>query len=249
MKEYYVYAILDPRWVGVWEFGDIKFGYKPFYIGKGKGDRSKQHFFPSSLKSNTIKNNIIKTIIKETCAKPKLVKVKGGLSETEAFELECELIRHFGRLDENNGILANHTNGGEGHSGYHQPKLTHRKVIYQYDLSGDFIKKWGYLNEVENDLGLLSGNISTAVKRGGTAYGYIWSYEYSGTTIDGTIKYQMPNKFTNIKQLDKTGKLLKTFDSALDIEKELELRDGARNKIYECINGQLKTAYGYKWEI
>jgi len=30
---------------------------------------------------------------------------------------------------------------------------------------------------------------------------------------------------------------------------ELGLRNGARNKIYECINGTLKTAYGYKWEI
>jgi len=115
-------------------------------------------------------------------------------------------------------------------------------------LSGTFIKKWDYISQVDK-LGFNSGNISTAIKRGGTSNGYVWSYEYSGTTIDEIIKYQMPIKFSEIKQISKGGEVLKTFNSALEIEKELGLRDGARNKIYECINGQLKTAYGYKWEI
>lgn len=60
----------------------------------------------------------------------------------------------------------------------------------------------------------------------------------------------MPNKYTNIRQLDKqTGELIGIFDNALDIEEKLDLRSGARNKIYECIKGKLKTAYGFKWEI
>lgn len=38
-------------------------------------------------------------------------------------------------------------------------------------------------------------------------------------------------------------------DALGDRMKELKLRSGARNKIYECINNKIKTAYGYKWEI
>ena len=64
------------------------------------------------------------------------------------------------------------------------------------------------------------------------------------------IKNQMKITYKNIKQIDKkTGELINVFENALEIEEKLKLRKGARNKIYECLNGKLKTAYGYKWKI
>ena len=35
-KKYYVYAYLDPRENGEYNFGNYSFKNKPFYIGKGK---------------------------------------------------------------------------------------------------------------------------------------------------------------------------------------------------------------------
>lgn len=35
----------------------------------------------------------------------------------------------------------------------------------------------------------------------------------------------------------------------IEAENELKLRKGARNKIYECLSGKLKTAYNYKWSL
>lgn len=60
----------------------------------------------------------------------------------------------------------------------------------------------------------------------------------------------MPIKYTNIKQINKeSGELIKIFENATEIEKELNLKIGSRNRIIDCINKKVKTAYGYKWEI
>lgn len=172
------------------------------------------------------------------------------ICEDKAFEIEKDIIEHFGRLDRNEGILANHTDGGEGSGGHKSPKPQLRKKIYQYELNGKFVNEWESLFSVGEELGVRVANISTAIKRGGTAYEYIWSYDYLGKEIKDKKRYKMPNKFSDIKQIDvETGKVIKVFETALDIEKKLKLRKGARNKIYECINGRLKTAYGYKWKI
>lgn len=67
--------------------------------------------------------------------------------------------------------------------------------------------------------------------------------------IKPRIKNQMVITIKNIEQINKkTNKTIKIFETALDIENELGLRKGARNKIYECLKGKLKTAYGYKWQ-
>lgn len=248
-KEYYVYVLLDPRWSGTWNYEDFIFENKPFYIGKGKGKRIKSHLWESSLKRSCLKNSILKAILNNGYDKPISIKVYEGLSEDRALEIEVEIIKFFGRMDRNEGILANHTDGGDGHSGCHLPKLKLRKKLYQYNLDGRFIKEWDSVTSVEDELGISSSNISTSVKRNGTFANNIWSYEYLGESIDSKIKYQMPIKITSIKQIDKTSdEVIKIFDNALQIENELGLRKGARNVIYRCLNKEMKTAYGYKWE-
>jgi hypothetical protein len=246
-KEYYVYVLLDTRESGKWGYNGISLNYKPFYFGKGKNKRIEEHYRPSSLKQNNLKNKIINRVILDTGNKPIGVKLFENLTEEEALTKEKELISYFGRIDKATGILANHTDGGEGHSGYNKPKFYNRKPIYQYDLNGGLLKKWTYITEAANELKLVHGNISTAIKRNGTCGGFIWSYDEN--FILPKIKYQMPIKYTNIKQIDKkTNELIKTFNNAGEVETELNLRVGSRNKIIDCINGKIKTAYGYKWE-
>lgn len=88
---YYVYAYL-------------RIDGTPYYIGKGTKDRAWKHCKHDSVHPPKNKSQVV---ILENC-----------LTEVGAFALERRLIRWYGRVDLNTGILHNKTDGGEGGSGY-----------------------------------------------------------------------------------------------------------------------------------
>ena len=93
--EYYTYAYLR-------EDGS------PYYIGMGKGIRiHKEHK---------------RGVADLRPPRHRRVKLKTNLTHTEAIEHEKELIKLYGRKDNNTGILHNLTDGGEGSTGAFGPK-------------------------------------------------------------------------------------------------------------------------------
>jgi len=72
----------------------------PYYIGKGKGRRI------TAVHNVSVPDD-----------KSKIKTIATNLSENESFLLETKLIKHYGRKDNNTGILRNMTDGGEGASG------------------------------------------------------------------------------------------------------------------------------------
>lgn len=89
---------------------------KPFYIGKGRGYRSRQHMSPSRRKADTHKNRVINKALRDG-VKVLVEILHEDLSESDAFTKEVELIAFYGRRI-NGGCLTNATDGGEGVSGY-----------------------------------------------------------------------------------------------------------------------------------
>ena len=91
-KSYYVYAYLRATDSSIGKAGT------PYYIGKGTYNRclDKRHY----------------------CSLPKdpslIVILESNLTEIGAFALERRLIRWFGRVDKETGILRNLTDGGPG---------------------------------------------------------------------------------------------------------------------------------------
>ena len=83
----------------------------PYYVGKGQGRRA----FKNSGRR-----------MKKPSDETKIVFHSENLTEDEAFVLERELIKKYGRKDNCTGILRNLTDGGEGTSGY---KWTHEAKI------------------------------------------------------------------------------------------------------------------------
>lgn len=124
MNNFYVYAILDPRYPGVYKYENHIFDYLPYYIGKGKDDRYlRSAKDPKQDKKFKIYNDII-----DQGSEPKTILVFENLTEIEAFKQESVLVQLIGRKDENSGPLINKTNGGEGLSGHKLSMKTKQKM-------------------------------------------------------------------------------------------------------------------------
>ncbi len=131
-NRFYVYALLDPRKPGEYEYKDICFLYKPFYIGKGNGKRCYDHFKPSQIKKH--KNpHLCRKIskIKNRGQKIIIEKIKTNLSEKQSFQLEIKFIDLIGKTNDG-GILTNIYDGGYGET----KSLKTRQKISQT------VKKW-----------------------------------------------------------------------------------------------------------
>lgn len=101
---YYVYIYVDPT------------DGQPFYVGKGKGNRYKQHLRLRSYDKNELKKNKIKKIL-DSGKEPIIQFYAKDLLDEESIIIERQLISKYGRRNNNTGILTNMTDGGEGTSG------------------------------------------------------------------------------------------------------------------------------------
>jgi hypothetical protein len=129
---FYVYLLLDPRKLGKYTYPgvDVCFLFEPFYVGKGSDQRCYDHLW--MVKNNKHCNRIITGKIKHIvdCKKePIIVIIKNNMLEEDAFCLEEDTIYHIGRIDKNNGPLANLSDGGVGGTkGYVPTKQTRLKI-------------------------------------------------------------------------------------------------------------------------
>jgi len=92
---YYVYLLKDDKG-------------KPFYVGKGVGNRINQHF-KKMMDSEASKSEKVKTIVK-LGSKVKKIILRHGLLEDEAFAVENAMI-DFICIDNLTNIVKGHSNG------------------------------------------------------------------------------------------------------------------------------------------
>lgn len=113
---YYVYAYLDPRKAGFFQYGSYVFRHEPFYIGKGKDLRLYQHIKDArsnKLGCNPHKIYKIQQILAEGLL-PIVIKVAFYQTEEDAFLSEITLIHTIGRRATQTGPLTNIHEGGSG---------------------------------------------------------------------------------------------------------------------------------------
>ncbi len=111
----------------------------PFYIGKGKGNRWEPY---KHTKERSYTTNKIKSIGVENV---KVYFLHKDISEEEAFEWEAYWIKYLGRRDNGTGQLTNHTDGGEGMSGYIHSDEAKRKI-------SEAAKKYRHTDEIKRKL-------------------------------------------------------------------------------------------------
>jgi hypothetical protein len=106
-RRFYVYAFTRSQ--------DSEHGKKgsPYYVGKGNGNRA---WCNSRRGFQRPKDD------------SRIIVLRSGLLESEAFKWEIFYIKHYGRIDIGTGILRNLTDGGEGASGYKASQATRQRI-------------------------------------------------------------------------------------------------------------------------
>lgn len=107
------------------------------------------------------------------------------------------------------------------------------KHVFQYSLSGEFLKEYNSCAEAERALNAKQG-LSTALKLGRTFAGYQWSLEKLGNLESVEIKFQA----RKVGQYDLDGNLIKIFNTVTECRKEFS---GCRH----VLSGRSKTSGGY----
>lgn len=103
----------------------MSFLFKPFYAGKGKGNRVIRHFSEFDG-SNKFKERVIKKIQKQTGKNPDYIFYKKDMLEQNSLDLEIEIIKKIGRRDLGLGPLTNLTDGGENPT--NSPEIKKKRI-------------------------------------------------------------------------------------------------------------------------
>lgn len=134
--DYYCYVYLDPRHPGDYEFvcpsgKVVRFAYRPFYVGKGKGRRNTAHLAGNlDDNSKSYKTRLLNKL-RRLSLEPIIKTTPTRVPESMALALEIDLIEGIGRKDLRAGPLANRTAGGDGNIGSlyrHHSEETKKKI-------------------------------------------------------------------------------------------------------------------------
>lgn len=129
-----------------------------------------------------------------------------NLTQEIADIVEVELIEKYKSCNTNFGY--NLAPGGRTGSG-----KTLWKIIYQYDIYGNFIREWKSAQHAAEELGILSSNISACcLGVSKTCNGFVWSYTKLNKEYFDDINLPY---CVQVKLHDKYGNFIKHFDSII----------------------------------
>ncbi len=118
-------------------------------------------------------------------------------------------------------------------------------VVLQYNMNGDFIKKWDSIRLASSSLNIRHDQISGCCKnRYGckTAGGYIWKYEDDASDV---IPIKCNPNSVSVMQYDMVGNFIKNWNSHTEAALNLGI---SRSAISMCCVGRRKSAGGFVWK-
>ena len=118
------------------------------------------------------------------------------------------------------------------------------RAVFQYDLQGNFIQKWDYIQQAAKALNMSASNISACCcHEQKMASGFIWVY--ADDILSQTNMHPYRHYRTHeIIQYDKQGNEIRRWFDSKEAANVLKLH---RSTITKACVGKLKTAGGFIW--
>jgi len=225
------YALIDPR------------DNKIKYIGRtiDEKNRYRNHIYESKKNNRNKKERWIMYLLRKNM-KP-IMKILYTLecSLNEAIKTEKALIKNLLRKGYNLKNMPDNYNGS----------LLTGKKVYQYDLSGNFIKTFHNSNQAYLKTGIKDSNILRCCNNPNgygvkTAGNYFWSfYKYKKYPFK-YIKNWRELKGKPVLQFNTNNELINEYFTARQASK---ITGVSYKKISACCNNRQKTAGGFIWKF
>lgn len=227
----------------------------PFYIGKTfiGSSRFQTHLWQARRGTQRSVYTKIRSIISRGASVTE-EPLEWFDTEEQAYLREVDLIAHYGRKDNNTGILTNHNNGGGGcvvveDTGTNSTQTkTYGKPITAFDESGQVVGHYHSSRAAADALnvsyktiyGVLSGQ--TGFAKGINDIKYRFSY---GTIVDSIQMFEYNRGNGKIIQISVTGEFIAEFSNANQAAVSTGI---APQSIRYCAAGKAKTAGGFHWQ-
>ena len=227
----YIYALLDPR------DNEVR------YIGKtiNPTKRLSEHLADSKREYN-YRSMWIKSLVRENL-KP-LIKFLKICPLSDFVKYETEYIKLY-----KNDKLTNSDETGQGTVGRRQEiidKVSKRmgRIVYQYDLDGNFIKEYKSVRDAAKFLSLSHSNISRSCN-GISKHAGGFIFRYDKVFVD---KINNPNAVRKlVVELDELGNEIGKWNSVMDCSRDTKIDN---SNISRVCNGIRKSTGGryFKFE-
>jgi hypothetical protein len=120
------------------------------------------------------------------------------------------------------------------------------KPVNQYDLDGNFIKKWKSSVDASNELKINNSNINIVCKGiRNKAGNFMWRYDDNCENNVGEYVKQPNYNEKKILQSTIDDNVIKTYNNTKQASIETKI---LRTSIVNCLQNRTKTAGGYKWK-
>lgn len=118
------------------------------------------------------------------------------------------------------------------------------KEVFQYNFNGEFLNKYKSLSEAGKQTGCNPKTISHCIRKiQFSSCSFLWYDSYQGKKVKKYTK--VSHRRLKINQYDLNDNFIKTWDSMMEIEKELNINAG---KICACCKNLRKSTKGFKFK-
>jgi hypothetical protein len=227
----YIYALLDPR------DNEVR------YIGKTINPKKRlQEHLSDSKREYNYRSMWIKSLLKENL-KP-LIKFLKICPLSDFVKYETEYIQLY-----KNGKLTNSDETGQGNVGKRQEILDKQsekmgRMVYQYDLDGNFIQEFRSVRFAANYLSLSHSNISRSCN-GLSKHSGGFVFRYEKVIVE---KIDNPNAIKkSVIEVNELGSEIRKWKSIMDCSRDTKIDNSNISRVCNGIRNSIKGRY-FKFE-